>query len=35
MGRYLDGLDVHWTQTNVRILNARGKKVKRLTVRGP
>ena len=35
MRKYFVGLDVHWTHTNICILDACGKKVKRLTVRGP
>jgi transposase len=35
MRKYFVGLDIHWTHTNACILDARGKKVKRLTVRGP
>lgn len=35
MRKYFVGLDIHWTHTNVCILDAHGKKVKRLTVRGP
>jgi hypothetical protein len=33
--KYFAGLDVHWSHTNACILDARGKKVKRFTVRGP
>ena len=35
MRKYFVGLDVHWTHTNACILDARGKQVKRFTVRGP
>jgi transposase len=35
MRKYFVGLDVHWTHTNVCILDARGRKVKQLTARGP
>lgn len=35
MRKYFVGLDVHWRRTNVCILDAHGKEVKRLTVRGP
>lgn len=35
MRKYFVGLDVHWKHTNICILDARGKKVKRMTVRGP
>lgn len=35
MRKYFVGLDVHWSHTNACILDARGKKVKHLTVRGP
>jgi len=34
MRKYFVGLDVHWKHTNICILDARGKKVKRMTVRG-
>ncbi len=35
MRKYFVGLDVHWNHTNLCILDARGKKVKQMTVRGP
>jgi transposase len=35
MRKYFVGLDVHWTHTSICILDAYGKKVKRLTLRGP
>jgi transposase len=35
MRKYFVGLDVHWKHTTVCILDARGKKVKRMTIRGP
>ena len=35
MRKYFVGLDVHMTHTNASILDARGKKVKRLKIRGP
>lgn len=34
MRKYFVGLDIHWSHTNVCILDAHGKKVKGLTVRG-
>jgi transposase len=35
MRKYFVGLDIHWTHTNICILDGHGKTVKRLTVRGP
>lgn len=35
MRKYFVGLDIHWTRTNICILDARGNQVKRLTLRGP
>jgi hypothetical protein len=34
MRKHFVGLGAHWTHTNLAILDARGKKVKDLTVRG-
>ncbi len=35
MARYFVGLDVHWKQTSVCILDGHGKRINRQTIRGP
>jgi hypothetical protein len=35
MARYYVGLDMHWLHTTICVLDSRGKRVKRQTIRGP